>query len=74
MYFSVPNIALLFHPGAHFSYVWVPAVGCREAIQLMGDLGVEYGFYGSEWDSLDLMTYEEVCKSTIWDCLEFVVE
>lgn len=26
----------------------------------MGDLAVEYGFYGSEWDSSDPITYEEV--------------
>ncbi len=26
----------------------------------MGDLAVEYGFYGSEWDSSDPVTYEEV--------------
>lgn len=37
----------------------------------MGDLGVEYGFYGSEWDSSDPMTFEEV---RLWSLLgvEFV--
>lgn len=26
----------------------------------MGDLAVEYGFYGSEWDASDPFTYNEV--------------
>lgn len=26
----------------------------------MGDLAVEYGFYGSMWDSSDSITYDEV--------------
>lgn len=26
----------------------------------MGDLAVEYGFYGSEWDASDPFTYIEV--------------
>lgn len=36
------------------------ASSAREAIQLMGDLAVEHGFYGSEWsDDIDPMIYLE---------------
>ena len=32
----------------------------------MGDLAVEYGFYGSEWDATDPFTYVEVCLGQAW--------
>lgn len=35
----------------------------REAITIMGDLAVEYGFYGSAWDENDPFTYEESGES-----------
>eukprot|EP00611_Tribonema_gayanum_P000672 TRINITY_DN10499_c0_g1_i1.p1 TRINITY_DN10499_c0_g1~~TRINITY_DN10499_c0_g1_i1.p1 ORF type:complete len:823 (+),score=281.40 TRINITY_DN10499_c0_g1_i1:308-2470(+) len=39
------------------------ASSAREAIQIMGDIAVELGFYGSEWDPTDLFTYLEAAES-----------
>ncbi|CAM9850452.1 unnamed protein product [Scytosiphon promiscuus] len=47
------------------------ASSAREAIQIMGDLAVEYGFYGSEWDANDPITYQEAGEAlTVTDANE----